>query len=512
MAFKSTRHKQVVPLHISPVGGLRLDLPPQAIKDEELTSAHNMLYLPNNSVLATRPVFVPITGTPLAAEIRNMVQFGVDTDDAGTEPEDFVVVSADDNKIYALDTATKVFTFLANIPDGVVATFLVFNDKLLWADTAGLWAWNGSAVTEVTGGLLKPSICVEIGGRVVINNTGGGDPDGVYFSGPEDETDWDTSAGGAIMVRAGFGDGMAVNGLAVLGQDIFVSKKGRSKRFIYRVNTAGMPQQWQSMKLSSDTSAKGELLFAGLPNDIFYVNEDAELRSLSGITEYGDLRASNAGEKVNTLLHNFQVQKSPPSSLNYLPSYDILACIFDGHIVCYHIAGKRFTEIDFFSSGVKLLCATDIGDVPHFAGDSGHIYRFSETGKQDIPMDAGSGKDLTSRVRSKRYFVPGDVIIKRIDVSLTAIASGKGVIEIIGRSGKVVMMKPFILHSSVQLLFDAHGDLFDALGDLNEGETEGSVETVRNRTRTQDFYVQVRTLSGRIGINSIDLQVAMVQG
>ena len=64
----------------------------------------------------------------------------------------------------------------------------------------------------------------------------------------------------------------------------------------------------------------------------------------------------------------------------------------------------------------------------------------------------------------------------------------------------------------LKILFDANGELYDSNDDLNEGSTEGAIETSRRRTRKSNFYLQVRTTSGRAGINSIDAQLALVGG
>ena len=68
MAFKSSKHRKIVPLHFTPTGGVNLALPSHAIRDNELTEAHNMIYLPNDSILATRPAFECVTASALECE------------------------------------------------------------------------------------------------------------------------------------------------------------------------------------------------------------------------------------------------------------------------------------------------------------------------------------------------------------------------------------------------------------------------------------------------------------
>ena len=498
MAFRSSKHRQVVPEHINPIGGLRLDVPPQSIATEELTVAHNMMYMPGHNTLSTRPAFRSLANTPLNAELKNMIAF-----------EGELYISTSIYRIYRFNLSSQGYTFVSNTNSGSAVAFLVFNNKLLWVDGSGIYSWDGSTKATLTTA-IKPTAISEILSRVVVNDTL--DPDAVYFSGPEDETDWDTSAGAAVGIRAGYGDGMAVNALAVLGQDVLVSKVGLGKRFIYRCNTAGvMPEQWQTMKLVSDTAAIGPLLFAPTPNDVLYINEDYQLRALSGITQYGDIRSANAGEKINPALSQLKLDGKAPSLMRYLPSLDAMAGIFSGTVGLYYPEKMRFTMIDLLESGSKILCCCDMNNEPFWGSDTGQIYQFSES-QGDDSTSFNSAVPIGGKMRTKLYHIQGDVIIRRVDLGITSLAKGHGIFEIVRPSQPDIILFEFDLEKEADLLYSANGLLNDANDFLYEGGAKSEIIMRKNRARVQDFYFQVRTISGRMAINSIDVTMAIVNG
>ena len=465
MAFISSKNKQIASLEFDPIGGLNLSMPGHSIHEKELTEAYNMIYAPNDGALSTRPAFRAEAATPAPGGIQNMTQY-----------LGFLMCSCTDGKLYSFDMASKVFAEVCALQPGTAASMIIFNDKLLIADGGKLRSWDGAALVELAGD-LNPTIVEEIGSRVVINSTKTGENDAVYFSKPEDETGWDTSAD-AIGLRAGYGDGMTVNSFSVIGTDLIVSKVGLSRAIIYRVNTAGEPTAWKVNKLISDTSSGGRFMMVAIPGEIVYLNADSELRSLAGVQEYGDIQIMNAGEKINPGLVELVNDGFNPSNLDYLSSNDMLAIIFNGRAYCYFHAKKTFTYIDSLDMGVRINCACDFEDKPYFGADNGMLYRWDNGSSKD-EVTTGVLSDFPSKATSKLFVVPREVVIKRSQFSYNSLAEGSG--EILINSTPI---KKFGIYATVDMLFDANDDLYWANGDLYSGGANGSVLTIRTVSYT----------------------------
>jgi len=462
-----------------------------------------MIYSPSNGVITTRPPFRCYTATPLPGAINNLHPY-----------KDYLMCSCANGKLYALDLAPASGTFgtfveLSSLSS--TASFLNFNDKLLFADGSGLYSWDGNTVTATVTTILdsgttpamQPNVISEVANRVVINDYD--DPDAIYLSGPEDETDWDTAAN-AVGLRAGYGDDMAVNGIAVLGQDVIVSKVGKGRRFLYRVNVSGPSTGWSVQNLIADSSATGPLLITPIPNNVMYINEDSELRGVAGIQEYGDLKMINAGEKINPGLVQLDRDGYSPSMLRYLPSYDILACICSGRIYAFHHSTGRFTYFDGLSSGINIVSGCDYNNDPVWGGSNGHIYEWVDSGLPDSPTRTTT-KDYESRVRSKTYTMPGEMLLKKSYLNVVHVAEGSGRLEV-----SETIIKKFSLDAPGWYLFDADMDLYDATMDLYTADINSQTLSIRNRVRKKDFYFELITNSGRVGLNYVNANLSMVNG
>ena len=503
-----------MPLHFSPEGGLNLSQPPHAIAENELVSAYNYYFAPETGVLTTRPPFRcyssnPVPGTG-AKGILNIHAF-----------QEFLICSSEDGNLYAYDLRIGEATFQTFIllrPIANAGIFLNFNKSLLWVDGTGLYKWDGVTTTIAITTLLDsastpaitPTALAEVNSRVIINNTtdAPGEKDAVYLSAPEDETSWNTGGSGATAVglRAGYGDGMEVNGLAVLGKDVIISKTGLGKRFMYRVNIDGPATGWTVYNLAADTSANNPLHITAVPNNILYLNQDHELRGIAGIQEYGDLRMSNAGEKINPALVSFVNDGFAPSMIRYMPSLDVLLAIFDGRFGVFHYATGRFSTMDSLEMGIRLMSACEYDGEPCFGGDNGHIYHFSNSGSQDEGLP-GVYTDFTSRLKSKTHRLPGEVLIKRSHLSINHVAEGEGRFEING-----TVVKRFGIMAPGWYLFDALSFLADATMELYTAGTTSQVLSIKNKVRKKDFYFEVISTRGRLAVYYIDAVMSAVIG
>ena len=492
MARASNKHLTRVPVRFDPTGGLNLSVPPHAIGENELSSAYNTIYEPSNGRLTSRPAFrcytqSPATGSP---KFNNMMQF-----------EQNILLSADDGNVYEYNTTTFSFNLVHSLTPGVVASMIVFNSKALIADGTKLVSWDGSSVTDLNS--LEPTAICEVSNRVVTNSAT--DPDAIYFSGPEDATDWNTVDGAAVMLRAGYGDGMEVNGLAVMGKDLIVSKAGRGKRSLYRIHVDGAATSWVVQPLISDTSAKAPQLMTSVPNNVVYINNDAELRGVAGVQEYGDISMINFGEKINPGLINADADGYSPTVLRYLPSYDMLAIVFSGMIYAYYPGSNRFTYFDGLTMGVRISSCCDYNNTPIFGGDNGHIYYWDNKSSDEYVWE--SWKPFSTRVRSKTHSLPGEMVLKRTRLSIDHLSAGNGTIEV-----NEIIIKRFTIDPPGWFLFDANEELYSETRELYSADTKSDIIKIRNRVRQKDFFFELRTSSGRLATIYIESTFAMVNG
>jgi hypothetical protein len=493
MAQVGKKNQNLVPVSFNPVGGLNLAVPPHAIAEHEMAQCNNWIYMPHSGQIAVRPGFSMVTQVAGPGAILNMHSFKGD-----------LICSVSDGKVYVYNFAADSFTSIHDISAAPVAMFLTFNNKLLIVDGGGLFSWEGGNedVVEVIT-TFHPTAIIEIGNRVVINDKQ--DMDAVYLSGPEDETDWDTSSGAAVGLRAGFGDGMNVNGFAVLGTDLIVSKAGNGQKFIYRISIAGPSSNWAVHKLVTDTSARSETLIDSVPNTILYVNEDSELRSLEGVQEYGDIRMMNAGEKINPMLASVAKNGFPASMIRYSPAYDMLVIIFSGVVAFFNHASKRFTTMDFDAGDLRCCC--DYSDELFWGSQNGNIYRWNESSDTD-EVSHGVTEHFEANIKSKVFAFPGEALVKKSTIATSNFVQGTGTVRI-----NHVKVIDFEILGSPWYLFDADDtQLADANMPLYERGEADTIKKSHNKCRQKDFYIHITVPEGRCGLNYVNLEVAQVAG
>ncbi len=502
MATRSSKHANLIPTHIIPTGGLNVALPGIAIADNELQTARNFIYSPTTGRLRVRPPVSCVTATPLASAITNLHYYVKNATTA------FLVCSCANNKNYYLN-GSNAWVELGAIAANSIPSFLTFNNLVLWADGAGLYSWDGITtsitITTITTA-LKPDAIYEMASRVVINDTA--DYDAVYFSGPEDETDWDTSGGDAIGLRAGYGDGLNVNAFSGFGTDLIVSKGGKGKCF-YRVSTVGTSSDWTTEKLVNDTSANHNRMIAGLPNDIIYVDTNT-VKSLAGVQEYGDIQVMNKGEKVNKEIHAAYNSSASAYFVRNLPSLDMVFIGFGGTIYVYYPAFGTFTTIIYGSETITSVIDAD-GTV-YLGNSGGDLYKWDESATQD-ELIPSTDSDYTAVMKTKEFrFAGGEGIVRRIETSLETINSGVATLELVKTDGATKLLKTFTLDDSKTYLYDRTGDLYAWTEDLAEEGTGPLISTSRGSVRVYSFSLQFTVSSGACYIDSFDVLSAMVNG
>jgi len=191
--------------------------------------------------------------------------------------------------------------------------------------------------------------------------------------------------------------------------------------------------------------------------------------------------------------------------VRYVPSYDIMMIIFSGAVAFYHHASQRFTSMTFDRGNIRSVC--DHNNHPLFGSATGNIYGWDEDSALD-EYEADKTELFEADIKSKTYPFPVESLVKRESISLSNFVEGSGVVKI---NHKTVLR--FDLLGDPWYVYEADDtQLFDADMLLYERSEADSTIKKRNRCRQKDFYIHVKTDSGRYGINYVDLTVAMVQG
>lgn len=505
MAFKSSKHQNVVPVQMVLNGGLNYASTPTNLADNELRRAHNFIYDPETDFLVTRPGTSCQTATAVGAAILNGLYYEKNATDK-------YHVSAAGGKLYyltgaSLDTFTEIGA-LTNSTD--IPSFLTFNSKLLIADNGtAIRTWDGSSYTTLAGS-PKATALATIGSRVVSNASD--EPDSVYLSGPEDETDWDTVSGAAVGVKAGYGDGMSVVGFGVFGDDLIIFKKGDAEKRIYRLNVSdATPANWYVTLLSSNNTAQNHSATADAWSNVFFVDTNG-FKSVKGVDVYGDLQVDPIGKKVNTV---FSAQ-ADCDFLTYLPNYNAIWFGLSERVFCYteqrNADGEMvpaFTDLVFQQGRIRAVYQA--GDDVFLCGNNGHIYKMNSAVATDETVPATTAA-YVSALRTKTLAFGSDGILRKLQWYLRPKKSGTALLYAYKDEETEVLLKTVTLTNEGEYLYDATGDLADATDFLYDDGYYAWTETTRNRVRNDQMAFEIYLTSGRVGVEWVKAEIAMVEG
>jgi hypothetical protein len=246
-------------------------------------------------------------------------------------------------------------------------------------------------------------------------------------------------------------------------------------------------------------------LIEDVPNQVIYVNEESELRSLEGVQEYGDIRMMNAGERINPMLVRASLNGRPASMIRHSPTYDMLVLIYTGVVGFFHHATKRFTTLSFENGGLRCCC--DYKNELFWGSLHGHIYFWNESSDMD-EYSPGVAVHFDSNMKSKIFSFPEESLVKTSSISFSNFIEGAGTVRI---GQKKVLDFPilgspwYIFEADDTLIHDADMLIYD------RGEADSRKKS-RNRTRQKDFFIHVTVTEGRAGFNYVDCLVAQVNG
>lgn len=512
MAKKSSKQANVQQITMMLSGGLNYSQSRGNVADNELTRALNFIYDPATDYLVTRPGTVCVLAAPLPAPISASCYYEVSATEA------YHVLAAGKKLYYlsgaGLDEVTEIGTDL--LTGTYPPCFLVFNNLLLIADgDTHIKSWAGAITGTVDTGITDSPAATALSmikNRVVTNHVT--ELDSVYLSAPNDASSTGWAFGTtAVGLKAGFGDLLAVNGFAVFGDDLIISKKGNRTKRIYRLNVADTTiTNWYVQDLSQNNAAQNAQSIVAAWNNVFFVDTNG-FKSVKGTDTYGDLEVDAIGRKINTI---FQ-QNYTCECMTYLSVYNAIWFAMQDKIYAYTerqdpASGNNtpaFTDL-YFQWG-KVTSMYQAGNTVYLTGYNGYLYKLDESVATD-EVTPGVLKSYNSVVRGKTLTFFTDGILRKLQYYLKPKATGAGTISACTDENTKTVLKTIITRQEGTYLYDETGFLYDATEFLYDTGTSPWVETSRNRIRNIEMAFELELSSGRCGVEWCKAEIAIVEG
>jgi len=418
-----------------------------------------------------------------------------------------------------MSTWTEVST---SVSTDTHVSIITFNGVALIADgesSSGILKYDGDTTGYITDSPAAPLCLMAHANRVVCASADV--PDYVYFSGPNDYEDWATaSPGAALTIAAGFGDGYSITGLATIYDALIVSKVKRDTdgnivgRKVYAIFTAGAPENWQVKLISSENAA---MLCGGLcaVGEQIYMVDINGFKAVSPTPngQYGDVSVDPViGVRINKLAAQL-ARNADKVMMEYVPSLAQVWCVVgsssQARVFCWHPIQGAFTQIDFGSFIPSAVA--QIGQLVYLAGNDGVLYRLTNAG-EDETGDA-TYTDIYATLRTRVFEgLGGDLILKKTKVVIEPLRPANVKVEaylpVDNRRVEVGDIVTGSGSASVPL-YEAFDLLADADYSLSDSTTSYD-STFYSGPRAASMCLQIRTLGGRVVLNSITAEFAVV--
>ena len=496
MARKKYKNETIVPVTLYLNKGLNYSQSAANIDDNELTRSTNIIYDPETDKPVTRLGTDCVTADTCDG-INPILKIHPYLKDASNS----WLVGACNGNLYYLDD--DAWVLIGALNDGTtVPSFLTFNTKCLVADGgADIKTWDGTTYGTIADS-PQASCLAEAGNRVIANATD--EPDSVYLSGPEDQTDWDTVSGNAIGLKVGYGDGLNVNGFAVKGDDIIVSKiglGGKGGKKIYRINISDpTPANWKSELLSSNNAFQSAHTSVQAFNDVFFADDNG-FKSLRGVQEYGDLAIDPTGRKINQVWSSGDCDE-----VAYLPKYNAIWISIASRVFCYYHWNQGFTDLFFAQGRIRSMC--QYNDNIYLAGHNGYLYKIGTAATDETEPSTTTA--ITGVIKTKTFTATGDLLLKRLRILFSPKATGTAKVYIVKPGDIETLVKEVDLQAEGDDLYDATGYIYDATGYLYDSGSAPWFESCYSIARADEIAFKIVSTSGRMCIEHIKADFAVV--
>lgn len=525
MPQRSRKHQSVKPVACVPDRGLDLSTSPTAIHDNALTRAYNVWYEPDIQGLVTRNGLTLVDVPALPAAV-SALHYHVTTDGTGhllactttTTRTDALYKLAEGETARSWERLMELETEGGDAPG-----LLSFDGVLLVADgrEAGLMAWDGKEIKAVEGSPKRPTVVETIVDRVVCNSITS--PDAVFFSEPEAYDKWSITEGGAaIIIPAGFGEGMTINAMADLYGILVVSKIHKdsagntTQKRLHMISTLGSPAEWAGVQLSQTSSAATLNAMTGVADRIFFLDNDGpQSLSPSPGGAYGDIAIdTKIGPKVHQLIAG-AARRATQANVLWVRNLAQLWFVVRGGaaatVAVYHPlqGGGAWTELQF-PVAPRSLC--EVGSRVYMAGDDGQLYMLAPKGTDWTPQGE---QPIYATVRTRRYEqMGGDVILKGVKLGLGRVLPSIVRVEAVDEDeGRYLVVDTATAEtgSADQKIYSANSKVANSTWKVYGGTAPvPQYFDWRANVRKSGLSLQVRTVGGRVVIENINGLLAIV--
>ncbi len=377
-------------------GGLNLAVPPEVIANNECVALYNFEFEPSSGVLKTRE------GLEKLGELAN----SIDSMYYGRNIQQLLVMS--DNQLYKYSTGT--FTLIGSLSGTKTPIYCEWENKVLIASGGALQSYDGTTLTTISGAPNSDYVNVQYG-RVIVSQEGS---DYLYWSGVGDETQWDFTSNKALMLEVGYKDGGNIIAVQMLSRDIVVFKdNGR----IYRV--VGPYPDWVVYEVANKVSGLSRLSTTSIGDYLVFLDSDG-VKTLQTVMEYGDLRATSIGDKINkwivknTMKDYARLWHSKRKGQVWIRAQD------DKFVYVYHYLLNAWT-IFYFKDQCNAL-AEDAYNLYVALGNI--LYKMNDL------IHTDNGESIQSRLITKRLFSNFPFLVKKIKFAYEGLEDGSVNIQI----------------------------------------------------------------------------------
>ena len=502
--------RQPTTIRMQPTGGWNAALHPSQIADNELSEVYNFIYDANTGKLVTRPGTKTVSSAKLDDPIQFLYGF------IRSDGESYLMAVSGGN-LYYYKFADDTWVLVSALNNTDTPTMATFNGKLFVADgsAGGLLTWDGTAVAREADS-PQATIVFEARNRLACNSVT--ELDAIYLCATEDASTWIGSAvpGDSVALRAGYGDGMTVNGFAMISSTLIVSKLARTdgkatKKKLWKIELAGASTGWQADDLSANNAAINPHCLVGFGDNMYYLDSEG-FESLVPTQAYGDITTDPViGGKINSRLAQYAKSATEARMLK-LPGLAAVWMILEregvsNQIYTFSPLGNGFSELEF---GNDFLTVAEYGGAIYLAGDSGYLHTLQN---QAIDETApGVEQDVVSLLRFKMLTGSGDLLLTKVISQLNYEWSGTYQIEVYGGNEEIkrlLQKVDFNVGAATDSLNQANYELYSATWDL--GGSRVNRQQSRAHFRSDGIMLQIRTMnSGRISVSELDAEITVV--
>lgn len=269
-------------------------------------------------------------------------------------------------------------------------------------------------------------------GRVVIGSSAN---DRIYFSGIGDHENWkiegeDWTESDAVWIDVGNRSGGHTNALVMLNRDLIVFK---TDGVAYRI--VGSFPDWQVQEIGRNLTNINRFTAVQEGNDIFFVDRNYGIHSLTSVAEYGDIKVSRMGRNINEALVRELGSEARLWSVRSRGEIWVKPDAGSKKVYVYNLTFGGWT---IFTFPLEIVSCQSIGAMVHLSlvgedglNPNGFVYAMDRNVSRDFETESIDASLVARPISSA-----GDaVLLKKLDVSLDGDANAAVDVNGIGMIG-----------------------------------------------------------------------------